>query len=107
MTMNLRSDDKFVEDEGWLDAYRRYTEFTAAHECGNVVYLELGVGYNTPVIIKYPFWKMTAKNPDSTYICINAEEGAVPDEIKNQSIVLDCDIHQVLCDLSEHKRENE
>ena len=103
MTMNLRSDDKFVEDEGWLDAYRRYTEFTAAHERGNVVYLELGVGYNTPVIIKYPFWKMTAKNPDSTYICINAEEGAVPDEIKNQSIVLECDIHKALCNLNDLK----
>ena len=100
VTMNLRSDDKFVEDDGWRDAYKRYTAFIAAHERGKVVFLELGVGYNTPVIIKYPFWKMTAKNPDAAYICINAEKERVPGEIKNQSVMLECNIHKVLNDLN-------
>ena len=100
MTMNLRSDDTFVEDDGWLKAYQHYVEFTELHKGKKTVFLELGVGYNTPVIIKYPFWQMTAENPDATYICINTEEGTIPEKIEKQSIVLDCDIHKVLHDLN-------
>ena len=66
LTMNLRSDDKFVEDEGWHRAAERYENFLRTRAGGKILFLELGVGYNTPVIIKYPFWQMTAKNPNST-----------------------------------------
>ena len=100
MTMNLRSDDTFVEDDGWLKAYQHYVEFTELHKGKKTVFLELGVGYNTPVIIKYPFWQMTAENSDATYICINTEKGTIPEKIEKQSIVLDCDIHKVLHDLN-------
>ena len=71
MTMNLRSDDTFVEDEGWHRAAERYEDFLRTRTGGKILFLELGVGYNTPVIIKYPFWQMTAKNPEATYACIN------------------------------------
>lgn len=96
MTLNLRSDDTFVEDEGWHEACKRYEEFL--NECGNkaVLYLELGVGYNTPVIIKYPFWKMTAKNPKAIYACINKGETYAPREIFSRSVLLDADINDVL-----------
>ena len=95
LTMNLRSDDKFVEDEGWCHAAERYETFLRTHS-GKVLFLELGVGYNTPVIIKYPFWQMTAQNPDATYACVNYGEAVCPKEIMNQSICIDGDIGEVL-----------
>jgi len=95
LTMNLRSDDKFVEDEGWHEAAERYENFLRTRN-GKVLFLELGVGYNTPVIIKYPFWQMTAKNPDATYACINYGEAVCPEQIKGQSICIDGDISTVL-----------
>ena len=96
MTMNLRSDDKFVEDEGWHRAAERYEAFLQAHEGQHILFLELGVGYNTPVIIKYPFWKMTVKNPNAVYACLNFGEAYAPDEIVEQSICIDGDIRDVL-----------
>lgn len=96
MTMNLRSDDRFVEDDGWHKASERYTNFIRTRKNKRVLFLELGVGYNTPVIIKYPFWKMTASNPDATYACINYGEALCPREIEKQSICVNGDIDDVL-----------
>ena len=96
LTMNLRSDDKFVEDDGWKLACSRYEVFLETHKTGKILFLELGVGYNTPVIIKYPFWKMTAQNPQATYACINFEEALCPEEIKDQAILITGDIGEVL-----------
>lgn len=99
LTMNLRSDDKFVEDEGWLKASERYENFLRTRQNQSVLFLELGVGYNTPVIIKYPFWQMTAKNPKAVYACINYGEAVCPREIERQSICIDSDIGAALKDL--------
>lgn len=96
LTMNLRADNTFVEDEGWHAAAERYSEFLRRHEGQKVLFLELGVGYNTPVIIKYPFWRMTAKNPVATYACINRGEASVPPEIRKQAVCFDEDIGAVL-----------
>lgn len=96
MTVNLRCDDTFVQDEGWYRAKERYEDFVRRHQGLKVVYLELGVGANTPVIIKYPFWRMTAKNPQATYACINYGEAMAPDEIREQSICINEDIRKVL-----------
>ena len=96
MTMNLRCDDTFVQDGGWYAAGERYSDFVKQHRRGNVLYLELGVGNNTPVIIKYPFWQMTAQNPDAVYACINQGQAVCPQEIKKQSICIDTDIGDVL-----------
>lgn len=101
MTMNLRSDNKFVEDEGWRIAAGRYSDFLRRHKGMKTLFMELGVGYNTPVIIKYPFWQMTARNPKSVYACINYGEAACPQEIGKQSICVDKDIGLVLHDLLE------
>ena len=98
LTMNLRSDDKFVEDEGWHQAAERYENFLRTRK-GKILFLEMGVGYNTPVIIKYPFWQMTAKNPEATYACVNYGEAVCPDEIKNQAICIDGDIGKILEEL--------
>jgi NAD-dependent SIR2 family protein deacetylase len=98
LTMNLRSDDKFVEDEGWHEAAKRYEEFNETHK-GKVLYLELGVGYNTPVIIKYPFWQRTFDNPNATYACINFSDAECPEQIKDRSILIEGDIGEVLEDL--------
>lgn len=98
LTMNLRSDDKFVEDEGWHEAAKRYEEFNKTHK-GKVLYLELGVGYNTPVIIKYPFWQRTFDNPNATYACINFSDAECPEQIKDRSILIEGDIGEVLEDL--------
>ena len=96
MTMNLRSDDKFVEDEGWHRAAERYENFLRTRDGQKILFLELGVGYNTPVIIKYPFWQMTAKNPNATYACINQEQAFAPEEIANRAIVVNDDIGKIL-----------
>lgn len=100
LIMNLRSDDKFVEDEGWHMAAGRYHDFLRIKEGRNILFLELGVGYNTPVIIKYPFWQMTAKNKQATYACINYGEAVCPEEIEPQAICIDGDIEDVLRKLS-------
>ena len=96
MSMNLRADDTFVEDEGWHRASERYHDFLDTHDGQHILFLELGVGMNTPVIIKYPFWKMTYANPNAVYACRNFGEAYVPDELKGQSICINGDIREVL-----------
>ena len=96
MSMNLRADDTFVEDEGWNKAAGRYEDFLNKNKDFRIVFLELGVGGNTPGIIKFPFWKMTYANPKATYICINKGEAEVPGEIEKQSICVNNDIYEVL-----------
>lgn len=101
LTLNLRSDDTFVEDKGWHRAAERYENFLRTRAGQKILFLELGVGYNTPVIIKYPFWQMTAKNPNATYICINQGQAVCPQEIELQSVCINADIGQVLQSLSD------
>lgn len=96
VTMNLRADDSFVEDEGWHRASAAYSDFLRRHENLRVLYFEMGVGANTPVIVKYPFWQMTLANPNAVYACINYGEAFCPDEIDNRSICIDGDIAKVL-----------
>ncbi len=96
MTMNLRADDTFVEDAGWHEAAARYKEFLRIHKGGKILYLELGVGSNTPVIIKYPFWQMTAKNPDAVYACLNYGEAYAPEDIRKRSVCINGDIGEIL-----------
>ena len=101
LTMNLRCDDTFVEDEGWHRAAERYENFLRTRAGQKILFLEFGVGYNTPVIIKYPFWQMTAKNPKAIYACINQGQAVCPQEIERQSICINADIGQVLQSLSD------
>ena len=96
LTMNLRSDDKFVEDEGWHLAAERYENFLRTRANEKILFLELGVGYNTPVIIKYPFWQMTAKNPNAIYACVNNGQAICPPEIRHKSICINDDISNII-----------
>lgn len=96
MTVNLRCDDKFVEDDGWRTACRNYGTFIRDNEGKRVVFLELGVGQNTPVIIKYPFWKMTYRNENATYVNVNLDHAYCPKEIKSRSICISADIAEVI-----------
>lgn len=99
MTMNLRSDDTFVEDEGWHRASIRYNDFINKYKNDDVLYLELGVGMNSPAIIKYPFWQFVYNNKKSTYGCINYNEAVCPTEIEDRSIIINDDIDKVIIDL--------
>ena len=99
MTMNLRCDDAFVQDDGWYQAQSRYQDFLRRHDGWNIVFLELGVGGNTPVIIKYPFWKYTLDNPSSLYACVNFQESFVPKEIASQSLCIKSDIGAFVQDI--------
>ena len=99
MTVNLRIDGTFVQDNGWYKASERYSDFLRRHENLHVLYLELGVGNNTPVIIKYPFWNMTSKNKNAVYACINYQEAYCPPQIEKQSIYIQSDIRKVIHDL--------
>lgn len=96
MTMNLRCDDLFVQDNGWYEAAARYDEFIRRHKKLHILFLELGVGMNTPAIIKFPFWQMTAQNPKAIYACINYGETFCPADIEKQSICINDDISNVL-----------
>ena len=109
MSMNLRADHTFVTDKGWYKASKQYEKFLQTRniigpqgqqehqaDSGKVLFLELGVGGNTPGIIKYPFWQMTEKNPNAGYACINFEEAAVPPKIEKRSICINDDIGEVL-----------
>ena len=96
MTTNLRCDDSFVQDEGWYKAKNRYDDFIRRHEGLKTVFLELGVGNNTPIWIKYPFQKMTAQNPNASYVCVNLGCAYAPPEIKKQSVCIDSDILTVI-----------
>lgn len=96
LTVNLRADDLFVEDEGWHRAAERYENFLRTHAGQKLLFLELGVGFNTPVIIKYPFWRMTAGNPRAVYVCVNRRQAYCPQEIERQSVCIDADIGSVL-----------
>ena len=96
LTTNLRVDDKFVQDEGWTAACERYRAFLSAHPRDRVLFLELGVGANTPAVIKYPFWRMTANNPNAAYVCINLGEAFCPPQIEKQSICISADLGETL-----------
>ena len=99
LTMNLRADDTFVEDEGWHRAAERYSEFLRRHAGQRILFWELGVGGNTPGIIKYPFWRYTAQNPSATYACINRYEAFAPNEIARRAICIEGDIGETLAKL--------
>ena len=96
VTTNLRADDSFVEDEGWHKASAAYSDFIHRHRSLHTLYLEIGVGANTPVIIKYPFWAMTAEDPKAVYACLNYKEAFCPKQIETQSICIDGDADTVL-----------
>ena len=99
LTMNLRSDDTFVEDEGWHRAAERYGNFLRTRAGGKILFLELGVGFNTPGIIKYPFWRMVLENPNAVYASINLDNCTAPRELGRQSICIHADIGTVLTQL--------
>ena len=96
MSMNLRADDSFVEDDGWHAAARRYEDFLRRREGERILFLELGVGGNTPGIVKFSFWRMTAENPKAIYACVNLGEAYAPGEIAGRAICIDGDIGEVL-----------
>lgn len=101
MTMNLRCDNTFVQDDGWYAAASHYNDFIRRHRGMRILFLELGVGGNTPAVIKYPFWQMTAENPKAIYACINMNEAVCPNNIAKQSICVDDDIARVISDIRE------
>lgn len=96
MTMNLRSDEKFVEDEGWNAAADRYAAFLREHQAKKTVFLEAGAGWNTPGIVKFSFWQMVNDWPDATYVCLNYGEAYAPEEIREKSVCINGDIGEIL-----------
>ena len=99
MTTNLRCDDKFVQDSGWETACKQYENFVAKYQNKRILLLELGVGGNTPVIIKYPFWRIAMNNKQATYACINYGEAFAPKEIEKQAICINDDIGKILLEM--------
>ena len=99
MVPNLRCDDSFVEDAGWHAASKRYADFIEGHDTQKVLFWELGVGGNTPVIIKYPFWRMTERNKNAIYACLNLGDAEAPEKIIERSICIDSDIGKALEDM--------
>lgn len=96
MSMNLRCDGTFVEDDGWHEAAKRYQDFLEKHKNARTLFLELGVGGNTPGIIKYPFWNLTYKNKNAFYASLNMEKEEIPIEIKARSVLIKGDIFRTI-----------
>lgn len=96
MAMNLRCDDLFVQDDGWFAAAGRYEDFLRRHRGLHLLFLELGVGMNTPAIIKFPFWQMAAQNPRAVYACVNLGQAFCPEELARRAICIDADIGKTL-----------
>ena len=103
MEVNLRKDGFFVEDEKWHQAAGRYERFLGENRNKHILFLELGVGMNTPGIIKFPFWKLCAQLVQTSYVCINQGEAWAPEEIRNRSLCINGDIAEVLRDLEDEK----
>ena len=100
MEVNLRSDETFVEDEGWHAASERYADFTRRHLHDKILFLDLGSGGNTPIVFKIPFIRWTMQNPNAVYATVNLGEAFTVDQIKERSIVIDADIADVLNQLA-------
>ena len=96
MATNLRSDDRFVEDDGWLKASHNYEHFLLNNKDKKILFLELGVGWNTPSIIKFPFIKMTYEFKSAFYVCINKGYNQIPEEIEDKSIIINDDISKII-----------
>ena len=96
MAMHLRCDSTFVQDKGWYAAAQQYEDFLRRHNSAYMLFLELGVGYNTPSIIKYPFWRMVYQNSSAVYACVNYGQAFAPEEIRRKSICLDADIGELI-----------
>ena len=105
LTMNLRADDRFVEDDGWHAAAKRYSDFAAAHGSDQILYLEIGVGWNTPGIIKFNFWNRANENPNATYACLNYDDARIPVELESRGIGITGDSAQVIAALAENIKE--
>ena len=105
MSMNLRCDGTFVEDDGWHEAAKRYQDFLEKHKNARTLFLELGVGGNTPGIIKYPFWNLTYKNKNAFYASLNMEKEEIPIEIKARSVLIKGDIFRTIGKLCFNKNK--
>ena len=99
MSMNLRCDGTFVEDDGWHEAAKRYQDFLEKHKNARTLFLELGVGGNTPGIIKYPFWNLVHQNKNAFYASLNIEKEEIPIEIKARSVLIKGDIFRTIGNL--------
>ena len=99
MAMNLRADDTFVQDEGWHAAAARYSDFLRRHERASTLFLDLGTGFNTPGIVKVPFWQMTLRWPRARYACINTDANLLPAELRDRGLHLRADIGAALAAL--------
>lgn len=102
MDFNLFWDNTFVRDKGWHIAYNRYIDYMKKHMSGKILFLELGVGFNSPGVIKFPFWKMTLDNPEAIFASVNLDQPSYPKQLEERSIVISADIDKVISDLMQH-----
>lgn len=101
MTMNLRCDQYFVQDEAWYQAEKRFGDFLneALKSQKKLLLLELGVGFNTPTIIRFPFEKLVKENKQVNLIRLNLNEAVIPESIEQQAVGINKDIKQTIKDL--------
>ena len=96
MDFNLRIDNNFVQDEGWYEHQKLYSDFMDKYQNDDILYIELCVGYNTPSIIKYNFWSQVSSNKKARFVSINLEESEVPEKIRNRSLVIAGDADEII-----------
>ena len=97
--MNLRKDANFVQDENWYKQDKRYGEFLDKSQDRNLLLLEIGVGFNTPGIIRFPFEQMVYNNINTNLVRINKDYAFTNKEIENKTILFDEDVNTIIEDL--------
>lgn len=99
MTMHLRCDNYFVEDEKWHESADRYADFLEQNKDKKVVLLELGVGFNTPVIIRFPFEKLVRERDKYSLIRLNMNEAVIPESFKKRAVGIGGDMAEAVNDI--------
>lgn len=107
MEMNLRVDDCFVEDENWHAAEERFSRFLSECVDGKTVLLELGVGFNTPTIIRFPFEKLTRQHQNISLVRLSRSKAMVPASLGSRAVGINADMAQSITDLAAKLREAE
>lgn len=104
MDMNLRKDNYFVQDDGWYEAEERFSDFLTDAINKKLVLLELGVGFNTPTIIRFPFEKLVREHDNISLIRLNLNQAIVPKSFGSRAVGINADMAESIKDIVSHIR---
>lgn len=99
MDMNLRKDNHFVQDEAWYAAEERFSDYLSEAIDQKLVLVELGVGFNTPTIIRFPFEKLVREHENINLIRLNLDQAIVPKSFGKRAVGINADMADSILDI--------